>query len=184
MTVPLDASISLTVPPPFATQTWVPSEDTPKGKLPTGIVRMTVPLDASISLTVCAAEGFPIKSEQTAWTLFATALGVGLAWAHARIEYTAKFSGGGSFTYGQPEVGLFSAACGQIFNFLVGEYTVRRCENEPCKRAFVNQLGTAEHGQYRSAGDLRFCTPECAHAERQRRYRRRKATVNRKARKR
>ena len=53
MTVPLDASISLTVASgKFVTQTWVPSEDTPKGSLPTGIVRMTVPLDASISLTV------------------------------------------------------------------------------------------------------------------------------------
>ena len=32
------------------TQTWVPSEDTPKAPAPTGIVRMTMPLDASISL--------------------------------------------------------------------------------------------------------------------------------------
>ena len=32
MTVPLDASISLTVSSPkFVTQTWVPSEDTPLG---------------------------------------------------------------------------------------------------------------------------------------------------------
>src|ERR1700680_4628622 len=58
MTGPLDTSISLTVLSPgansgeFVTQTWVPSEDTPKGPLPTWIVRMTVPLDALISLTV------------------------------------------------------------------------------------------------------------------------------------
>src|ERR1039457_4105945 len=65
MTVPLDALISLAVPsfllvsPSFATQTWVPSEDTPPGSLPTGIgiVRTTVPLDASISLTVPSSAG-------------------------------------------------------------------------------------------------------------------------------
>ena len=52
-TVPVDASISLTVPSSlFATQTWVPSDDTPWGLLPTGIVLTTVPVDASISLTV------------------------------------------------------------------------------------------------------------------------------------
>src|ERR1035437_3802034 len=49
MTVPLDASISLTVPGSsslFATQMWVPSEDTPWGYLPTGIVRMTPSAEA------------------------------------------------------------------------------------------------------------------------------------------
>src|ERR1700691_3511350 len=53
MTVPLEALISLTVPSPaFATQTWVPSEETPTGSEPTLIVRMTLPLETSISLTV------------------------------------------------------------------------------------------------------------------------------------
>ncbi len=52
-TAPVDASISLTVSLfVVRTQTWVPSDDTPRGLLPTGIVLTTVPVDASISLTV------------------------------------------------------------------------------------------------------------------------------------
>jgi hypothetical protein len=46
-TVPVDASISLTVPPPeFATHTWVRSDDTPAGPLPTLIVLTTAAADA------------------------------------------------------------------------------------------------------------------------------------------
>ena len=62
-TQPLLIWISLTVlaplfplPPEFATQTWLRSDDTPSGRLPTGIVLTTVPVDASISLTVSPPE--------------------------------------------------------------------------------------------------------------------------------
>ena len=36
----------------FATQTWVPSEETPMGSLPTAMVWTTAPVEASISVTV------------------------------------------------------------------------------------------------------------------------------------
>ena len=53
MTVPVAASSSVTVSSSWlATQTGPPLEETPKGKLPTGIVLMTVPVAASSSVTV------------------------------------------------------------------------------------------------------------------------------------
>ena len=49
--------ISLTVfEPKFATQTWVPSADTPVGELPTGKVFSNVPVLALISVTVLSRE--------------------------------------------------------------------------------------------------------------------------------
>ena len=38
----------------FATQTWVPSEETPSGSLPTAMVWTTAPVEASSSVTVCS----------------------------------------------------------------------------------------------------------------------------------
>ena len=52
-TAPVAASSSVTVPSEeFATQTWVPSEETPKGGLPTVMVLTTAPVAASSSVTV------------------------------------------------------------------------------------------------------------------------------------
>jgi hypothetical protein len=122
------------------------------------------------------AEGFPALADHRAcWAQFAFALNVGLARFRARIEHRYEYSGG-EITYGLPRAGLYSAACHQIFNFIVGGETARQCENQTCGRTFVHQLGGAQHGQYRSKGLLRFCSPECARAETQRQYRRRQAT--------
>jgi hypothetical protein len=71
------------------------------------------------------------------------------------------------------ETDLYSAACAQVFNLMVEGQTARRCENEPCGRIFVHQLGRAEHRQHWN--NPRYCTKECAHAEASRQYRRRKA---------
>jgi hypothetical protein len=123
-----------------------------------------------------AAEGFAaLADERACWAYFAIALNIGLGPFQARIEHRSKFSFG-EVAYGLPQVGLYSAACRQVFNFIVSEETARRCENQTCGRTFVHQLGGAQHGQYRSKGLLRFCSPECARAETQRQYRRRKAT--------
>ena len=48
-TAPVAASSSVTVPPPpsLATHTWVPSEETSQGWVPTGIVPMIVLADAA-----------------------------------------------------------------------------------------------------------------------------------------
>ncbi|MHB8329140.1 MAG: hypothetical protein ACYDD6_05900, partial [Acidimicrobiales bacterium] len=119
-------------------------------------------------------EGFVgIDSADSVWAQFALSLDVGLRPFRARVEYARELPGGAEHIYGAPAAGLYSAACGQIFNLLVSEETARRCENATCGRVFVHQLGGAVYGQYRSKG-VRFCTPSCAKAETQRQYRRRK----------
>jgi hypothetical protein len=124
-----------------------------------------------------AAEGFPALAATepgAQWTFFVTALNDGLSAFHVHAEYEWDLAnlGLGAITYGRPLVNLYSAACRQVFNFLVEGETGRRCENQTCGRTFVRQLGGAEHGQHRS--DARYCTPECARAEASRQYRRRK----------
>jgi hypothetical protein len=127
-----------------------------------------------------ATEGFPAWDVSAApapawaiWGQFSLALNYGLRAFQARVEHHVQFQGG-DFTYGLPRVGLYSAACRQVFNFIAEDSAARRCENATCGRVFVRQLGGAKFGQYRSTG-LRYCTPECARAETQRQYRRRKA---------
>lgn len=118
-----------------------------------------------------ADEGFVgITGETDAWSQFALAIDEGLRPFRTRVEYRREFPGGG-FTFGAPRAGLYSAACAQVFDLIVAEETARHCENEPCGRVFVHQLGGAIHGQYRSKG-LRFCSPSCARAQTQRQYRR------------
>ncbi len=128
---------------------------------------------------VWESEGFLLRRDadpRVHWTSFVLMLDDGLEPFSAHAQYTFDLTslGGDAITYGRPVVDLYSAACRQVFNFIVGESTARRCENQTCGRAFVHQLGGATFGQHRSVG-LRFCTPECAHAETQRQYRRRKA---------
>jgi|HubBroStandDraft_6_1064221.scaffolds.fasta_scaffold75411_4 hypothetical protein len=120
------------------------------------------------------AEGFPPVDEQACWAQFTLALDTGLKPFRARVEYHVS-PHGFEFTYGRLMIGLYSAACCQVFNFIAGKETARRCENETCGRTFVHQLGGAKYGQHRSKGLLRFCTPACAQAQTQRQYRRRKA---------
>jgi hypothetical protein len=132
--------------------------------------------------TAWSAEGFPTFDEHHAqapawaiWAQFALALDAGLRPFRARVEYRVDVPDV-EVTFGLPQVGLYSAACRQIFNLVVEGHTARCCENATCGRVFVHQLGGAEYGQYRTVG-VRFCTPECALAETQRQYRRRKAAA-------
>ncbi len=128
--------------------------------------------------TAWAAEGFVVPPDaRTCWTLFALALNEGLRPFRAHVEYHADYEDGFEFIFGLPQVGLYSAACRQVFNLLVQGESARRCENETCGHTFVHQLGGAQHGQYRRKGPLRYCTPECARAQTQREYRRRKTAL-------
>ena len=120
-----------------------------------------------------SAEGFrALDREGVCWAQFTLALKEGLHPFRAHVEYAEPRLPG--FVYGLPNVGLYSAACRQIFNFAAQEQTARRCENATCGRVFVHQLGGAKFRQHRSTG-IRYCTPECARAEASRQYRRRKA---------
>jgi hypothetical protein len=72
---------------------------------------------------------------------------------------------------------LYSLCCLELFNHIVEKATYRRCANETCGRLFVRQSGRAEHGQHRTRG-VKYCSRECARAQAQREYRRRKAREN------
>jgi hypothetical protein len=98
------------------------------------------------------------------WAAFAMLLNDGLAPYSARVA--TNLAGAGA-------VGLYSAACLQVFNLIVGECNAVRCENETCDHVFAHQIGGAKHGQHRSKG-LRYCSVECARAQTQREYRRRR----------
>jgi hypothetical protein len=124
------------------------------------------------------AEGFPPGTDWDCWPRFTAALDVGLEPFRARVEYKAPLNDGSTFTFGLPRVGLYSAACRQVFNLVVEQRVARYCENATCGRVFDHQLGGAKFGQHRSKG-LRFCSPSCARAETQRQYRRRKASIER-----
>jgi hypothetical protein len=130
-------------------------------------------LDGGDPVSAWSAEGFPINTDWTCWAMFTVALNEGLEPFRAHVEHAAPLDDGSEFVFGLPEVGLYSAACRQVFNLAVEQPTARRCESATCGRVFVHQLGGAKHRQHRSTG-LRFCTPECARAEASRQYRRRK----------
>src|SRR5205809_312826 len=97
-----------------------------------------------------AAEGFPSSTEWASWPQFTEALNAGLGVFRAHVEHVAKLGDSDTLTFGLPQVGLYSAACRQIFNLVVEESTARRCENATCGRVFVHQLGGAKYRQHRS----------------------------------
>lgn len=114
-------------------------------------------------------EGFiGITTDSDAWTQFVLALNAGLFPFRAHAEYLADFRGLYQHRFGRPHAGLYSAAVCQVFNLIIAEDAARRCER--CGVIFVHQLGGAVAGQYRSTG-VQFCSPSCARAEMQRRYR-------------
>lgn len=109
------------------------------------------------------------ESEAEVWNDFAEALTEGLKRVHARVEVEWK-----GHRLGEPEVGLFSALCIQLYNVIVeGSGEIRTCANETCKRRFIRQRGGAVHGQHRSTGVI-YCTVRCAKTQGQRELRRRK----------
>lgn len=74
------------------------------------------------------------------------------------------------------QVTAWNLCCLELFNHIVERAEYKTCANETCGRLFVRQEGRAVHGQYRSRG-VKYCSAECARAQAQRVYRRRKATT-------
>jgi hypothetical protein len=62
----------------------------------------------------------------------------------------------------------------ELFNHIVADASYHTCANERCGKQFVNQQGRSAKGQHRSRGVF-YCTPACARATAQRKYRRKKA---------
>ena len=70
-------------------------------------------------------------------------------------------------------VPLLSLMALELYNHACEDAAYKVCQNETCGRLFVRQGGRAQHGQHRRAG-VKYCTSECARAQAQRAYRRRR----------
>jgi hypothetical protein len=73
---------------------------------------------------------------------------------------------------------LWFVLCLELFNHIVDNSHYRLCHNKTCGRLFVLQEGRAAHGQHRTRG-VKYCSADCARAQAQREYRRRKLLDNR-----
>jgi hypothetical protein len=71
----------------------------------------------------------------------------------------------------------YEICCLELFNHIVEEASYKHCANETCRRLFVRQQGRAIHGQHRTRG-VKYCSLECARAQAQRQYRRRRAKAH------
>lgn len=71
------------------------------------------------------------------------------------------------------QIPLYCYLCLELFRHISEGASYRSCANERCDRMFVRQRGRAEHGQHRRRG-VKYCSAECARAQAQRAYRRRK----------
>ena len=93
---------------------------------------------------------------------------------HADVTVVA-----GSHAAQEPQ-SLFTVCVAQLFNHLTENARYRHCQNDLCGRLFVRHEGRARHGQHHLIG-TKYCTAQCAAAQRQRERRKRQQTPTTKA---
>lgn len=105
----------------------------------------------------------------------AVILNQSLHWFNARVEvYGAEDS-----VHLGPAFDSFSVMCLQLFNDIAESAPWHTCQNATCGRPFRRQIGRARFGQYRLEGEVLYCSPLCAAAQRARVRRARIATASR-----
>jgi hypothetical protein len=106
-----------------------------------------------------------------AWLWFQGHLNAGLQPFHVSLHVHADDHEYQSIGMHPPNA--YAVMCLQLANTIAEETPFGRCENETCRRLFVRQRGRSQYGQYRTKG-VKFCSANCAHAQKQREYRREK----------
>jgi hypothetical protein len=67
---------------------------------------------------------------------------------------------------------LFQVLCLALANDIADDADFKHCANETCGRVFLRHRGRAAQGKYHMSG-VKYCSVECARAQKQREYRRR-----------
>jgi hypothetical protein len=112
-----------------------------------------------------------IDDERMAWHYWSDSMNAALEPFSVRISVDVDGVAAGLRA---PLVTTYSALALQIANDVASESPWRRCSNETCGQLFVRQAGRAVHDQHRTSG-VKYCSRECARAQAQREFRRRKA---------
>jgi len=115
-------------------------------------------------------------SDQPEWT-FQTVLSVGLRPFHVSVDVrdpdTRYYGRGANDPWADP-IDLFNVLCLSLVNDIANGADFKRCANETCRQEyFTHHRGRATQSKHHMTG-VKYCSVECARAQKQREYRRRK----------
>lgn len=125
---------------------------------------------ARLSMPGLTDEDSPAVREVVAWEEFTRLANAALREFHVRVYADVGRPGYG---IGSAYPTVYQVAVLQIVNDMAGGgSTYHTCGNETCGRPFLRQRGRSRY--YSRAEGVRYCSRECANAQTQRDYRRRK----------
>lgn len=113
------------------------------------------------------------ETDAEAWEQFSRWSTAALRDFHVRVIVEAEGNEDPEMRRGDVYTTVYGVAWLQLVNDLAEGLPMRVCANESCGRSFVRQLGRSVYGQSRTEG-IRYCSADCARAQAQREYRRRK----------
>ncbi|MAT04930.1 MAG: hypothetical protein CL424_07795 [Acidimicrobiaceae bacterium] len=114
----------------------------------------------------------PIRAQLQADDRFVEELNNGLSQFHLRIFTKRSSASGQESEWGLARHDLIDVLHLQLWNLVVESLPLRQCDF--CGVDFVRQAGRAQHGQYRTSGEVLYCSRRCARNSAQRSYRERK----------